>query len=61
MNAMTLVAGSGVFAMLEENIFYDRQRTHLALNHQWLNGCLLSPKRWGGNGISEKKSETSWD
>jgi 3-keto-5-aminohexanoate cleavage enzyme len=41
MNAMALVAGGGVRVGLEDNIYFDRQRTHLALNKDLIERVLV--------------------
>jgi len=47
MNAMALVAGGGVRVGLEDNIWYDSQRTQLASNRQLLERILEIAKALG--------------
>ncbi|MDX2506230.1 MAG: 3-keto-5-aminohexanoate cleavage protein [Gammaproteobacteria bacterium] len=41
MNAMALVAGGGVRVGIEDNIWYDKERTHLALNKELVERILI--------------------
>lgn len=41
MNAMALVAGGGVRVGIEDNIWYDKERTHLALNKELVERILV--------------------
>ncbi len=40
-NAMALVAGGGVRVGIEDNIWYDKERTHLALNRELVERVLV--------------------
>jgi len=56
MNAMSIVAGGGVRIGLEDNIFYDRERTHLALNRELIERILVVAKAMGRRPYSHKEA-----
>ena len=47
MNAMSIVAGGGVRVGLEDNIWYDIERTHLATNRELVERILIISKALG--------------
>jgi len=47
MNAMAIVAGGGVRVGLEDNIYYDRKRSRLALNRELVQRILLIAEALG--------------
>ena len=47
MNAMALVVGGGVRIGLEDNIYYDKERTHLATNRGLVERILNIAKSLG--------------
>jgi 3-keto-5-aminohexanoate cleavage enzyme len=55
MNAMALVAGGGVRIGLEDNIYYDRQRSLLASNRQLVERILVVSKALGRIPYSHKE------
>jgi uncharacterized protein (DUF849 family) len=56
MNAMALVAGGGVRVGLEDNIYYDQQRTHLAFNKDLIERVLAIAKALGRMPYSQKEA-----
>lgn len=56
MNAMALVAGGGVRVGLEDNIYYDRKRSHLALNRELIERILVVAKALGRKPYSHKEA-----
>ena len=56
MNAMALVAGGGVRIGLEDNIYYDRKRNHLALNRELIERILVVAKALGRKPYSHKET-----
>jgi uncharacterized protein (DUF849 family) len=47
MNAMAIVAGGGVRVGLEDNIWYDKERIHLASNRELVERILIISKALG--------------
>lgn len=47
MNAMAIVAGGGVRVGLEDNIWYDEERTHLASNRELVERILIIARSLG--------------
>lgn len=56
MNAMSLVAGGGVRIGLEDNIWYDLQRSELASNRNLLERILIIAKALGKEPYSKKEA-----
>lgn len=56
MNAMALVSDGGVRVGLEDNIYYDIQRKHLALNRQLVQRTLDIAKALGRKPYSHKEA-----
>jgi len=56
MNAMSLVAGGGVRVGLEDNIFYNRERTQLALNRELIERILVVAKALGRKPYSHREA-----
>jgi uncharacterized protein (DUF849 family) len=56
MNAMALVAGGGVRVGLEDNIYYDRQRTMLALNKDLIERVLGIAEALGRKPYTQKET-----
>jgi 3-keto-5-aminohexanoate cleavage enzyme len=56
MNAMALVAGGGVRAGLEDNIYYDRQKASLATNRQLIERILIISQALGLVPYSHKET-----
>jgi len=56
MNAMSLVAGGGVRIGLEDNIFYDQERTRLALNRELVERILVIAKALEREPYSHKEA-----
>ena len=56
MNAMALVAGGGVRVGLEDNIYYDRPRSVLALNKDLIARVLVVAKALGREPYSHKET-----
>jgi uncharacterized protein (DUF849 family) len=56
MNAMALVAGGGVRVGLEDNIYYDRQRTILALNKDLIERVLGIAEALGRKPYTQKET-----
>ena len=62
MNAMALVAGGGVRVGLEDNIYYDSERTRLAKNRELVERILFIAKALGRRPFSHKEAReiVSW-
>jgi 3-keto-5-aminohexanoate cleavage enzyme len=56
MNAMALVAGGGVRAGLEDNIYYDRQKASLVTNRQLIERILIISQALGLVPYSHKEA-----
>jgi len=56
MNAMSIVAGGGVRVGLEDNIWFDRDRTHLATNRQLIERVLLIADAMGRKPLTCSKA-----
>jgi len=56
MNAMALVAGGGVRVGLEDNIYYDSERTRLAKNRELVERILVIAKALGRKPFSHKEA-----
>jgi uncharacterized protein (DUF849 family) len=55
-NAMSLAAGGGVRVGLEDNIYYDRQRTTLALNKDLIGRVLRIASALGRTPYTQKET-----
>lgn len=56
MNAMSIVAGGGVRVGLEDNIWFDRDRTHLATNRQLIERVVLIADAMGRKPLTCSKA-----
>ena len=56
MNAMSLVAGGGVRVGLEDNIWYDEERTRLATNREQVERILVVAKVLGRTPYTHKEA-----
>lgn len=56
MNAMSLVAGGGVRVGLEDNIWYDKERTRLATNREQVERILVIAKVLGRTPYTHKEA-----
>jgi uncharacterized protein (DUF849 family) len=56
MNAMALVAGGGVRVGLEDNIYYDRARSVLALNKDLIERVLVVARALGREPYTQKET-----
>jgi uncharacterized protein (DUF849 family) len=55
-NAMALVAGGGVRIGLEDNIWYDEERTRLASNRDLIERILAIARALGREPYTQKES-----
>jgi 3-keto-5-aminohexanoate cleavage enzyme len=58
MNAMALVAGGGVRVGLEDNIWYDEERTRLASNRELIERVLTIGKAMGREPYTPSEART---
>jgi 3-keto-5-aminohexanoate cleavage enzyme len=56
MNAMALIAGGGVRVGLEDNVYYDRERTRLTTNHELVERILVVAKALGRKPYSHQEA-----
>ncbi|NIO28553.1 MAG: 3-keto-5-aminohexanoate cleavage protein [Candidatus Latescibacteria bacterium] len=56
MNAMSIIAGGGVRIGLEDNIYFDEEKTHLATNKELIERLLLIAKALGRTPYSHKET-----
>lgn len=56
MNAMSLVAGGGIRVGLEDNIWYDEDRTRLATNYELVERILFIAKALGRTPYTHKEA-----
>ncbi len=56
MNAMAIVSGGGVRVGLEDNIYFDQERSRLALNRELVERILLVAKALGREPYSHKEA-----
>jgi uncharacterized protein (DUF849 family) len=56
MNAMAIVAGGGVRVGIEDNIFFDADRKHLALNCELIERILIVAKALGRKPYSHQEA-----
>ncbi len=56
MNAMSLVAGGGIRVGLEDNIWFDKDRTKLATNRELVERLLIIAKAMGKTPYTHKEA-----
>ncbi len=56
MNVMSLVAGGGVRVGLEDNIWYDEERTRLATNREMVERILIIANALGRTPYTHKEA-----
>lgn len=56
MNSMAIVAGGGVRVGLEDNIFYDQERTRLATNRELVERVMVVAKAMGRKPYSHRQA-----
>jgi len=58
MNAMGIIAGGGVRIGLEDNIYFDNERTRLATNIELVQRILVVAQAMGRTPYSQKEART---
>jgi uncharacterized protein (DUF849 family) len=61
MNAMAIITGGGVRVGLEDNIWYDEERTRLASNRDLIERILTIAKTMGREPYSAKEARSVFD
>ena len=56
MNCCGIVGGGGIRIGLEDNIFYDRERSHLAQNRELIERILVVAKALGREPYSQREA-----